>query len=65
MSAKGFYSNSLFVSSIDTTLHKDSVFISETTTDFIEIFATKKRDSFARPVIEEIGIADNKFYQTM
>ena len=32
------------------------------TTDFIEIFATKKRDNFARPVIEEIGIAENKFY---
>lgn len=34
------------------------------TTDFIEIFATKKRDSFTRPVIEVIGVAENKFYPT-
>ena len=34
------------------------------TTDFIELFATKTNDSFERPVIETIGIADNKFYPT-
>lgn len=32
------------------------------TTDFIELFATKKKDNFARPVIENIAIADNRFY---
>ena len=32
------------------------------TTDFIELFASKTEDYFERPVIEMIGIADNKFY---
>lgn len=32
------------------------------TTDFIELFATKTNDTFERPVIEKIAIADNKFY---
>ena len=34
------------------------------TTNFIELFAEKTGESFERPVIETIGIADNKFYPT-
>lgn len=37
---------------------------SPVTMDFVRIFATKKRDSFERPVMEELAIADNKFYPT-
>ena len=32
------------------------------TTNFIELFATKTQDNFERPVIEELAIADGKFY---
>ncbi len=35
---------------------------SPVTTEFIELFATRKRDNFVRPVIEDLAIADNKFY---
>jgi hypothetical protein len=34
------------------------------TTDFIELFATQKRENFARPVIETMAIAEGKFYPT-
>lgn len=32
------------------------------TTEFIELFATRVKTQFARPVIEEIAIAEDKFY---